>query len=664
MAKAKLRSARRPDFWWRAAAAVLAVPIVTALPSAADAKVTKFEIVSVEPAFVGRSFGATGPYEKITARATIGVDPADRHNSIVVDLDRAPRNAAGLVEAISEVVILRPADPAKTNHRLLYEAVNRSRILDLALFNDAIDTSEMMTAAEAGNGFLMNRGYTLVWAGWQGDLPSAKGRLVMSLPVVPGVTGVSREEYVFDNLTDPVTATLTYPSADLDPARAKLTVRAREADARATPADLSFTYDGPSKIRIARPAGYDAGALYEFIYSAKDPKPMGLGFVAARDVVSFLRNDKADAGGVPNPLAGAGIERAIGFGISQSGRYIRDFLYQGFDEDEAGRVVFEGLMPHIGGSKKTFVNYRFGQPGRNVQQHADHLFPGDQFPFTYPVLTDTVSGRSDGLLARCLAANNCPKVIQTDTELEIYQSRASLVATDTKGNGVAMPENVRLYLIADSPHFSPFGAKAVPSAICEQPINPLHGGDPLRALLVAMDGWIGAGMAPPASRYPSRADGTWVPPEEDAASFPKIAGFNYGGVVNRPTLVDHMVMPPKPGAPYPVFVAKRDADGHDLAGIRLPLLDAPTATLLGFNYRKSGFAQGELCDNFGSSLPFAKTRVERLAADDPRPSLEERYPHPGDYVAAVTRSTEALVAARLLLPEDAERMVAEAKQTE
>jgi Alpha/beta hydrolase domain len=391
---------------------------------------------------------------------------------------------------------------------------------------------------------------------------------------------------------------------------------------------------------------------------------MGLGFVAARDVVSFLRNDKADAAGVANPLAGAGIERAIGFGISQSGRYIRDFLYQGFDEDEAGRVVFEGLMPHIGGGKKTFVNYRFGQPGRNVQQHADHLYPGDQFPFTYPVLTDALSGKTDGLLARCLAASNCPKVIQTDTELEIYQSRASLVATDTKGDAVAMPDNVRLYLIANSPHFSPFGAKAVPNAICEQPMNPLHGGDPMRALLVAMDQWITSGAAPPASRYPSRADGTWVTPEEDADAFPSIPGFAYQGLVDRPTLIDHAAMPPKSGAAYPVFVAKRDADGHDLAGIRLPLLDAPTMTLLGFNTRKAGFAQGELCDNIGSALPLAKTREARLAAHDSRLSLEERYPRPGDYVAAVTRSVEGLVAARLLLDEDAKRMIAEAKQVE
>jgi hypothetical protein len=643
---------------------VLGAVIGIAAPSAVEAKVTRFEVVKIEPAFAGRSFGAIGTYEKITARATLGVDPGDRHNRIVVDLDRAPRNAAGLVEAVSEVVILRPADAAKGNRRLLFEAVNRSRILELALFNDAIDTSELTTAEEAGNGFLMTEGYTLVWAGWQGDLPSAKGRLVMSLPVVPDVTGPSREEYVFDNLTNPVTVALTYPAADLDPAHASLTVRTREADARATPADLSFIYDGPGKIRISRPAGFDAGALYEFIYTAKDPKPMGLGFVAARDVVSFLRNDKTDGAGAANPLAGAGIERAIGFGISQSGRYIRDFLYQGFDEDEAGRVVFEGLMPHIGGGKKTFVNYRFGQPGRNVTQHADHLYPGDQFPFTYPVLTDTISGKTDGLLARCLAASNCPKVIQTDTELEIYQSRASLVVTDSKGDAVTMPDDVRTYLIADSPHFSPFDAKAVHNATCEQPINPLHGGDPMRALLVAMDGWISAGTPPPASRYPSRADGTWVTPEEDSASFPKIAGFTYSGLVNRPTLIDHTVMPPKPGAAYPVFVAKRDTDGHDLAGIRLPLLDAPTATLLGFNYRKSGFAQGELCDNIGSALLLAKTRAARLAANDPRPSLEERYPHPGDYVVAVETSAQALVQARLLLDADAKRMVEQAKLTE
>src|SRR5262249_4675108 len=227
------------------------------------------------------------------------------------------------------------------------------------------------------------------------------------------------------------------------------------------------TFETPTKISISRPAGFDAGAIYELVYTAKDVKPMGLAFVVPRDIISFLRREKADAQMGANPLADRHFAKAIGFGQSQSGRYLRDYLYLGFNEDEAGRVVFEGLMPHIAGAKRTFINYRFSQPGRNVQQHAEHTYPGDQFPFTYPILIDAITGRTDGILAHCLRANNCPKIIQTDTELEVYQSQASLVVTDTKGDAVDLPENVRTYLIANAPHFALSNAKAAlrPSAI-------------------------------------------------------------------------------------------------------------------------------------------------------------------------------------------------------
>jgi Alpha/beta hydrolase domain len=651
------------DKGWLAAAAALSM-FLSAASGDADAKVTKFEVLRSEPAFGGRSFGVVGSYEKIIARATIGVDPADRHNASIVDIERAPRNASGLVEAVSEVIILRPAEEAKANRRLFFELVNRGRILALGLLNDAPPATDLLKEGEAGNGFLMTRGYTLVWAGWQGDLRSSERMPALTLPVVPDTVGISREEFVFDNTTNPISATLTYPTAALDPSQATLTVRNRESDTPATPADLRFTFESPTKILITRPAGFDAGALYEFTYKAKDPKPMGLAFAAVRDVVSFLRNEKADSLGAANPLTRTNFEHAVAFGISQSGRVLRDFLYHGFNEDEAGRVVFEGLIPHIAGGKKSFVNYRFGQPGRNVQQHADHAFPGDQFPFTYPVLTDHITGKTDGILAMCQATNNCPKVIHTDTELEFFQSRASLVATDTKGNAIALPENVRTYHMSSAPHFSPPSIRARPAPICEQLINPIHVGGPMRALLSAMDEWIKADTPPPASRYPSPADQTLVSPEDDVAGFPAIPAFTYTGLINRLTFVDHSAMPPKLGEPYPVFVPTRDADGHNLAGIRLPAIDAPEATLLGFNYRKSGFSQGQLCDNFGSALPFATTREERLATKDPRPSLAERYPQPGDYEKAVAKSALGLVAARLLLEEDANLIIAGAKSSQ
>jgi hypothetical protein len=636
---------------WLRAIVLIAGIIALASPSAA--KVVKFEIVRMEsPAFEGRSFGSVGTYDRIIARATIAVAPGDPHNTIIVDLDRAPRNPQGLVEAVTDVEILRPTVAANGNRRLFYEVLNRGGKLGFALFNDIpMVVNDLAKASDAGNGFLMNRGYTLVWSGWQGDIAPGAGRMTFSPPIVPDVTGLAREDFIFDHTDNPASATLSYPAADLDPAHTRLSVREREADPRATPAGLGVKFEGPTTISIKRPDGFDAGAIYEFIYTARDPKVMGLGFATTRDVVSFLRNETTDAAGTANPLAGR-IDRAIGFGLSQSGRYLHDYLYLGFNADEAGRMVFEGLMPHISGGKKTFTNYRFSQPGRSPYQHADMLYPGADFPFTYPVITDKLTGKTDGFLARCLAAGNCPKIVKSDSELEFYQQRASLVVTDTDGNALAMPDNIRLFLLSNLQHFSLANAKPEMVKVCAFPTNPLNAGPPVRALLVALDDWISKGTPPPASRYPSRNDGTLVPPVADDVGFPRIPGFAYTSRMARPTVIKSEEMPPAKGAAYPVFVPKTDADGRDVAGLHLPTLEAPAATHTGWNLRKSGFAEGELCDNNGSMIPFAATREERQKNNDPRLSMAERYPNDGDRAAAIAKAAQQLVRDRLLLEED------------
>jgi Alpha/beta hydrolase domain len=633
--------------------AIILIAGIVGLASPSAAKVVKFEIVRVEsPAFEGRSFGSVGTYDRIIARATIAVAPGDPHNTIIVDLDRAPRNPQGLVEAVTDVEILRPTVAANGNRRLFYEVLNRGSKLGFALFNDIpAVVNDLTKAADAGNGFLMNRGYTMVWSGWQGDIALGAGRMTFSPPIVPDVTGLAREDFIFDHTDNPASATLSYPAADLDPAHTRLSIREREADPRATPAGLEVKFEGPTRISIKRPDGFDAGAIYEFIYTAKDPKVMGLGFAATRDVVSFLRNETSDATATANPLAGR-IDRAIGFGLSQSGRFLHDYLYLGFNADEAGRMVFEGLMPHISGGKKTFTNYRFSQPGRSPYQHADMLYPGADFPFTYPVITDTLTGKTDGFLARCLAAGNCPKIIKSDSELEFYQQRASLVVTDTNGNALAIPDNVRLFLLSNLQHYSLANAKPEMVKVCAFPTNPLNAGPPVRALLVALDDWISKGTLPPASRYPSRNDGTLVPPAADEVGFPRIPGFAYTNRMARPTVIKSDEMPPTKGAAYPVFVPKTDADGRDVAGLHLPTLEAPAATHTGWNLRKAGFGEGELCDNNGSMIPFAATREERQKNNDPRPSMAERYPNDGDRAAAIAKAAQQLVKDRLLLEED------------
>jgi hypothetical protein len=637
-------------------AGIAAVGLSVVGPCAA--KVVKFDILRVEsPAFEGKTFGAVGTYDRIVARATIAVAPDDPHNTIIVDIDRAPRNERGEVEAVADVEILRPTAADNGNRRLFYEVLTRGSKLGFALFNDlSAVANDLVKATDAGNGFLMNHGYTVVWSGWQGDIVPGSGRMTFSPPVVSGVTGLAREDFVFDHNDNPAAATLTYPAADLDPTHAKISVRQREADARATPANLQFRFEDLRKISISRPEGFDAGAIYELIYTAKDPKVMGLGFAVTRDIVSFLRNETADASGNANPLAGR-IDRAIGFGLSQSGRYIQDYLYLGFNADEAGRLAFDGLMPHISGGKKTFTNYRFGQPGRSPYEHADMLYPGADFPFTYPVITDTLTGKKDGFLARCLSENNCPKIVKTDSELEFYQQRASLVVTDTQGNALSMPDNVRLFLLSNLQHYSLANAKSEMAKTCAYPTNPLNAGPFVRALLVALDRWISNGTPPPDSRYPSRADATLTPATLDQVGFPHIPGLTYPVRIAQPTLLKSDEMPPSKGAAYPVFVPKTDADGRDVAGVRLPTLEAPAATHTGWNLRKSGFGEGELCDNNGTMIPFAASREERQRSGDPRPSLAERYPNDGDRTAAIANAARQLVRDRLLLDEDARLFV-------
>src|SRR6185437_15240920 len=256
---------------------IIALACSLALSGPTAAKVLKFEITKVEsPAFEGRSFGSVGSYDKITARATIGVAPDDAHNAIIVDADRAPRDAQGLVTGVAEVEILRPTNAANGNRRLFYEVLNRGNKLGFLLFNDVpVSINDLVKSSDAGSGFMMNHGYTLVWSGWQGDVPKGSGRMTFSPPIVPDVTGLAREDFIFDHDANPASAALSYPAAGLDPAKAGISVREKENDARSTPPGLEVTFESPTKVSIKRPEGFDAGAIYELIYTAKDPKVMG-----------------------------------------------------------------------------------------------------------------------------------------------------------------------------------------------------------------------------------------------------------------------------------------------------------------------------------------------------------------------------------------------------
>ena len=626
----------------------------------AHAEVIRFEVLQSAPAFEGRSFGSVGPYVKVTARATIAVDPADPRNAVIADIDKAPRNARGLVEAVADVVLLRPADPLRGNGTLLIDVPNRGTKLAPQGFDDVAQpaASEANKSTDAGIGFTQTQGFTIAWIGWQADIASLPNQLALKAPLLTGVTGAARDEFLFDYTRTPATATLSWPMADAS--SLAVTVRAKWDAPRETPAGLAIRATGAQTVEIIRPAtGFDAAALFEVTYVARDPAVLGLGFAATRDVTSFLRRNGTEA----NPLAAGGrstVQRAIGFGVSQSGRFLRDFLYLGFNEDIAGGLIFDGLMPHVAGGRRIATNYRFGLNGRNPRHAQDPAWQADLFPFTYQTLFDPLTGRRDGLMLRCRLNSTCPKVIQTDSEHEWWASRASLLVTDLAGNHIDLPPDVRAYMIAGTPHYSEPGTLVRTAPTMALPVNPMHAGPPLRALLSAMQSWITAGIEPPASRVPMRAHGTLV---DAANAVPRnIPGLPYTGIHTAASFTDTAVFPPKMLGAYPVFVPRADSDGMAIAGIRMLPLMVPRATYTGWNPRAQGYGAGALFPLQGAVVPFASTRAERDAAGDPRPSLAERYADNAAYVAAVEKTALQMVAERLLLPQDAERAIELAKQ--
>ena len=614
------------------------------------AQITEFELDVVEsPALGGQRFGEVGQYERLRGVVAGAVDSADRRHQHIVSLDRAPRNAAGRVTYRATVEIYRPVDMSQWNGAIFHTVSNRG-------------------GAGAADPALLERGFAFVRVGWQGDLTPTETNIVAHLPVATNpdgspIVGPALEEFIFNDGESRSRGRLTYPAASLDPGGGMLSVRATQTGKREAPPDLEWRYVSDREIEIERPAGFDGGAIYEFIYEAKDPLVLGLGFVAMRDAISYLRYETADAAGNPNPLATGNrlAATALSLGISQSGRMLRDFLYQGFNEDIAGRMVFDGIHPNIAGSRKTFTNYQFGQPGRWQKQHEDHVYPGDQFPFTYATLTDPLSGRTDGLQDRCRASNTCPKIVHSDGEAELWQARASLIVTDPKGRHIELPDNVRAYLLSGTQHGGGPGVHTRPPSrgMCQNLSNPLALAQTRTALSVALYEWVANGVEPPPSRFPTVGGGGLVP--AGGLEFPDIPGVTYSGSYNPLRLADHRSLPPMHGDAYTVLVGRVDADGNMIDGVRHPNLAVPIGTHTGWNLRRAGFAEGAQCGGTGSFIAFTSNEAVRQAAGDPRPSFEARYADHAAYIRALSDAADTLVNDRLLLPGDADTVVDRAR---
>jgi hypothetical protein len=693
----------------------------------AQGSVTRLEIKRVEsPTFGGTAFGNVGPYEKLVGVVYMEVDPHDRANAGIVNLDRAPRNAKGNVEYNADIFILKPVDMRRGNQKIFFEVHNRGNKLALNFLNDTRGgVNDPGAPADAGNGFLFRQGYTVVWTGWQGDVTAPDNRMTIRLPVAthrdgsPIVANV-RQEYsdrfipVAGTLTLPLSGSAqfaSYESTTLDTRKATLTVRGRgdAAKTRIPPDKWAFARctrnaDGtlaliPSAFDLCVFEGFKIANLYELIFPAKNPTVMGLGYTVTRDVGSFLRHQVRDAAGTPNPLAingsgskATGITHAYVLGISSSGMYLRDFLYLGYNADEAGRRVFDGAWAHIPGAHRLLANVEFAQPNDYSRQDIWHDYiSASIFPFGYSVTTDPITGRTDGILKRQPrraerrqgadedderegrpgASESDPFLFVTETSTEFWQFQASLVNQDTDGNPVPLPKTARRYLFSSYHHVvGPGGPPA--RGLCQQLSNPMSGAPLARALLVSLDQWVATGKQPPDSRIPEGRN--LVPPDQDSTGFPSIPGVRYHGLVNElkiwnygpqfgPTGGRMTILPPIPipGTDHDIRVPRVDEDGHDIAGIRSPNLDAPIATYTGWNTRAAGFREGDSCGLTGSFIPLPNTKTERVAKGDPRKSIAERYGDHDGYVRAVSAAAEKLASKRFLLPEDVERYVADAQ---
>ena len=641
----------------------------------AEARIVSLTITRTEsPTFEGATFGDVGTYEKLVGTAIGEVDPKDPANAPIVDLALAPRNARGMVEYSTPVYILRPVHPERGNHRILYDVNNRGNFIALGQFNDAPASNDPTKAIDAGNGYLMRMGYTIVLSGWDVSAPKAEGRLVMTVPVAKNadgtpIVGLSLEEFVIDR-ADVLEQSLAYPSAERSQARSSLTVRAHYEDApMPVPAD-GWEFLDDRRMRLL-PAGtpFRAGSLYELTYSAKDPVVAGLAFAGLRDLLEFLHYEPRDDSGRANPVAGQ-IQAVYSFSMSQPSRFLHDFLYAGFNADSRRRRVLDGVVSWIGGGSGGFFNYRFAQPGRTHRQHIGRWYPERAFPFADATSFDPVTGRTDGRLAVCAATDTCPRIFEVNSENEYWAKAGSLLHTDTTGRDLADPPGVRHFLLSSLPHSAGRGPTGV--GMCQLPQNPLVANATLRALLVDLDEWVSHGTEPPASRVPRVSDGTLVPSlPQSAMGFPTIPGVTYNGRLHEGDLFDFgvsqapgivsIVPPRRVGAPYPALVPKTDADGNDIAGVRQVEIAVPLATFTGWALR-AGAASGDGCDASGQQIDFAPTKAERLAKGDPRPSLEERYPTAEDYVSRVTAAARALQEQRLMLAEDVERGVTKARQ--
>ena len=635
--------------------------VFLAFASDAQARLVSLSIERREVVLDGRAFGLAGPYEKLVGTAHFAVDPDLPQNQIIVDLKLAPRNVHGEVEFSSDFYLLKPVDPSRSNGRLFYEAGNRGSKRILQIFQKASRSADPTTGEEFGDGVLMSRGFSFLWMGWQWDVPDGRMRMSMPVAVTDGqpITGLVRGNFVGPVGSTALVADRGHRAYSVvNPASDEhvMTVKSLPTDPPTVVPRDRWRFTEPGTVELD--GGFVPGQIYDVVYLSEGPRVIGSGLAGTRDIVSFFKYEEGDANPLPNT------EYALGWGVSQTGRFLRHFLYQGFNEDESGRQVFDGVFDQVGGAGRGSFNHRFGQASRDALQHFNFLFPVDMFPFADTTLTDPLTGVTDGLLRRASNSGTVPKIFHLLTNSEYFNRAGSLIHTDPTGvRDVAPPDTSRIYMVSSGPHIvGQFPPAPNPSAsfLGQASMNPLVYAPVIRALFDALDAWVVDDREPPPSRYPRLADKTLTPPPE--TGWPEGTGarlpqspltalrldfgpnWSSGIVSNEPPLI---------GDPFVQLVPAVDANGNDRAGIRLPEIEVPLATQTGWNYRHPNIgAADRLSSEIGSYFPFARTAAEREQNNDARLSIAERYRDKSDYLGRVTEAALHLVEERYLLATD------------
>jgi hypothetical protein len=621
----------------------------------------------------GASFGAAGAYERVTAKVEFSIDPKLPANRIIRDIEYAPCNADGLVEFSANLYLLKPRDPKLSNGTLLFEVSNRGRKGLLSMFNRGTAAADPQTDADFGDKFLLEQGYTILWLGWQFDVAHTPNAMRVEVPVATDhgkpIIGLVRANFIPGSRTTSFSTGdrdhIAYPVLDPRDPSMELTVRDTPDGPRRNISRNKWSFTDATHVTV--PAGLENGKIYEIVYKSQNPAIAGLGVAGVRDIVSFFKH----GGGYGMFLTDQQryMKRAIGFGTSQSGRFLRQFLYDGFNADEKGQIVFDGLWPHVGGAGRGSFNIRFAQPSRDAQPWNNFFYPTDFFPFTDLEETDPELHLTDGLLVRATRDNVVPKLFLTNGSYEYWGRDAALIHVTPDGEADArLAKDTRIYYNTGAQHGP--GHFPLERESTRNLANPLDYRWQMRALLTALNAWVKDGKEPPPSQYPRLAKKQLATPA--ALEFPRIPGIE---VARHPLVARRLdfgpefrtkgiatIEPAKLGKPYPILVPQVNSDGNEMAGIRLPEIQVPLGTYTGWNQRVPSMGAAEEMTAFiGSFFPFARTKAERLKSKDPRPSVEERYRSREDYLDKISACGQALADKGYLLEQDVPKLVERAQ---